>query len=162
MKSKIFFRLSNFLNFIFSSIFVCLAIYAFVARRNSEKNMSISILFILIFLLIVVPFNWLCFSLHNIYQSSLQLSKKAKAWGTFFFILFSVLAALQIIGSVEIIADLISNPPSRTTGLLLFALLFSAITITSVYLCISYWFIRRQSERQFINVIAQLGAESVI
>jgi hypothetical protein len=163
MKSKKFFEISYLLNFILSLAFIFLIFYAtIIERASSEENFSILLLFFAVFLLIVVPFNWICYSLHKTYKTSQQLSKKARIGGTIFYILFSLLTILEIIGFADILTDLVTSTSIRQMRFVLFALLFGSMTITGVSLCINYWFIRRQTRVHFVDVIAQLGDETIL
>ncbi len=157
MKSKPLFVLCYILNFILSLVFIILVVYFNTQDAVNRGNIIALIVFSSVFILVIMPFIWLCYSLDKKYKSNQQLSKKAKVAGIIFFILFSLLAIIQIIGAFDIIKDIITDPANTDTRVILFASLFLSITATSIYLCFAYWIIRKQTRKQFVDIIAQLG-----
>jgi len=161
MKNKQFFGFGYILNFTLSLAFIIMMFYFNRRYPENDGNIIAITFFSSIFLLIVTPFNWLCYSLHKKYRSNQQLSKKAKITGTIFFVLFSLLSILQIVGTVELIDDAITNRSYIDTQLIFITSLFLSITLTSIYLCFAYWVIRKQTRKQFVDIIAQLGQEAI-
>ena len=162
MKSNKLFGVGYFLNFIASSVFLAILFY-FSVRENETANNELALTYLTItFLLVILPFNWICYSLHRSYRLNLQLLKKMKIFGSILFILFSILTVLEIIGSVDIINDIFNDkfyPEFRT---ILFSSLFFSITISSLYLCFGYWIVRKQTKAQFVDIIADLGKDTNI
>ncbi len=159
MKMIKFFEINYFVNFIASLSFIGMVIYTGIERADREDSFFFVSLFSSAFLVIVVPFNWICYSLHKAYTSSLPLSRKGKIAGIIFYILFSLLMIPEVIGSVDIITNVVTRNTFRDARLFLFALLFWSITITAICLCISYWIVRKRVGMQFVNVISELGNE---
>jgi hypothetical protein len=161
MKMIKFFEISYFSNFVSSLSFIGMIIYVLVEKPTDKDNFFFVSLFFAAFLFIVVPFNWICYSLDKLYKTSQQLSKKGRIAGTIFYTLFSLLTILELFGSYDIIAHSLTRNTVRDMRLLTFVLLFWSITISAIGLCISYWIIRKKTRIQFINVIAQLGDDTV-
>ena len=162
MKSKKLFGVINFLNFILSAAFLLLVVYSVVIEKGNLKNNDITGLTILslAFLLIIAPFNWICYALHKTYKLNQQLSKRAKISGAICSTLFSLLAVLETIGTIELIDEISGKKIYTSDRLILFFSGFCLMTLTSLYLSVSYWFVRRQTKVQFVDIVAQLGNES--
>ena len=162
MKSKKFFGVINLLNFILSATFLSLIFYfVLIERGNLNNNDTIGLTVLsTIFLLIITPFNWACYLLHKTYKSSQLLSKKVRIGGTIFYILFCLLTIALILGSNYLVKDFFRIRNYKFDRVNLVRMLFLAITITAVYLCFTYWIVRKHVKTQFANTIVQLGDES--
>lgn len=159
MKTIKLFEISYFLNFILWLLFLATILY--YNTNEGEVNTFAIIVFSLVFLLIIVPFNWICYSLHKTIKNNQQLLKSAKIAGSILCVLFSSLTLLETIGSINIISDGIFNKSYLEFRFIAFSSLFLLITFSSLYLCCSYWIIRKQTNKLFIDIITQLGDESI-
>ena len=157
MKSKKIFEISYILNFILSFFLICEGI-SFSFEKKNPGEFSIAMIFLALFLVIIVPFNWACYSLIRKYKLSEQLSKKGKVFGAITYILFAILTVLLIAGSVSLIYRGLDKNIYHT----LYTVSFLCMTVTAIYLCILYWIIRKKTKSDVLNndVLSQLGTES--
>ena len=158
MKSTKIFELAYTINFIVNLGFVVAS--NILNYQNNYSDFIFILLFLSsIFLLIIVPFNWICYRLLKSYRTNMQLSKSYKILGTIFHVLFSLLTVLLIVGSIDLIAEYFELG-FQNMRYFIFNLLFWVSTTTSVYLCISYWFIRNQMKQEANKLILQIGEEN--
>jgi hypothetical protein len=162
MKSKKFLGVINLLNFILSAALLSLVFYFVTIEKgniNNDDILGLSILS-LTFLLVIAPFNWICYDLHKTYKLNQQLSKRAKILGVICSILFSSLAVLEVIGTVELLTKIADNKIYNNLRFVLVFFGFCTITLTSLVLSVVYWLVRRQIKVQFVDIVAELGSES--
>ena len=159
MKSIKAFEIITILNFAF-----CLSFVVLLDIRNLYFNRSFFLTgFIILnfsFLLIIGPFCWTCISLVKDYKCGLQMSKRAKIFGIVLSLLYTVLLFFLIYGSFDLINRFfnyrIKNDWLQRTAIVLLWL----STITSIYLAISYWMIRKQINLTFAQSVSQIGLQS--
>lgn len=149
----------NLLNFMLTAALMSLMLYyTFIEKeRLNEDDILAIVVLSFTFLFIVAPFNWLCYALHKTYKLNQQLSKKIKVLGLICSILFSLLTVVEMIGAIDLVTKISSDKIYDTIGFISFFVGFCLITLTSLYLSISYWFVRRQTKIQFVDIVAELG-----
>ena len=156
MKNIKAFKTINILNIVF-----CLSFVVLLDIRNFYLNRSFFLApFIILnfsFLLIIVPFCWACIFLLKDYKTGLQMSKRARISGIVISLLYTIIVLFLIYGSFDLIKHFfnyrIKNDWLQRTAIFLLWL----STITSIYVVINYWVIRKHINLTFAKSVSQIG-----
>ncbi|MGG9960426.1 hypothetical protein [Ferruginibacter sp. SUN106] len=158
MKNRKLFELNYILNATLFLAFLGNAIVVNLSSDNTSEHFLFVFVFLsLLFILVVAPFNFACYTLNKACKTGLQLSKRADIFGTVCYIFFNILSVLLVIGFIDLINDYFKYSLSTTTRGIFFYSIYFFFTITSVYLSISYWIIKRKFKTQIINMVSALG-----
>jgi hypothetical protein len=155
-KSKRIFELCFILNFTLSLSFIILA-NIINLKRNYEDFYTVLIFLAIIFIVIIAPFNLICFVLLKAYKYNLQLSKKVKVLGLISNIIFFLFSVFLAWGSIDLLSKFSTDIYLTNWMAFIAYFLFWVTTITSICLSISYWVIRHQVKYQYVDVISEIG-----
>jgi hypothetical protein len=156
MKSRKLFEISYILNFL---LFVMLIAKANINSVDTGDN-SVVIIFSTLIGLAAFLFDWACFILYKLYKSGAELSSGAKVSGTFAYVIFTLLTLpVLYLAITTIVSYFTYNYRYFSLSNILYHLFFWMLTITSVYLNIMYWVIRKQINVQMTKKVTDLGNE---
>ena len=110
--------------------------------------------------MIFLGFYCISFNLDRAYRQGFDLTKKDKTFGAIFSTVFALLTLLLVSGTVTIIISYFKTGPGFTIPNIFSHFIFLSLTITSVYLSIHYWKIRKATKSQFINVVEEIGNDA--
>ena len=135
---------------------VTLAGYHFQATSSYENDFDY---FLVpgICTLIFVSFFFTCLRLNKLYGSTSLLSDRARLIGPLVSIFSSILTLLFIWVSIGKIRNSFKYELINYGRPFIISITFFSFTITSIYLNVAYWFIRKKIKSQFSNEITQIG-----
>jgi hypothetical protein len=159
VKNKRLFDIINTLNIVLWITFFTYRIWGLYRETYTsyEHNEGLLIIFG-IFIIIVILFSFFCYKLSKTFKTALPLSDSSRLIGPIIVVLFTLLTIIFDWMSI-------SNFKYYFTGRLpgynwiFINLVLLALSITSTYLCIVYWVIRRGVQKQLTGIIAGLGEE---
>jgi hypothetical protein len=158
MKNSKIFEITSVLNLVFCLAFIILAdIMNF--KYNRDILSTILVFLGMVFFIIIVPFYWACLSVLRAYRSGYQLSKRNRTYGSIITILYKVLTIFLLIGSIDLVFKFSENGFGIDWMSLAAFILFWLSTITSIYLVISYWVIRKHINSLFAQTLSQIGLQ---
>jgi hypothetical protein len=161
MKRHKFFEISIALNCFFYVSYITDTICFNISSYESDTDgfLFFMIFLLLLLVLIVAPFTFSCYILNKAHKQHLQLSKRADTFGIVFGIFYSLFSLLQIFGCIKIINDYFKYDEGRNYRLTVLYLITICFTITSVYLSIGYWKIRKRVVSRLATVVSELGSD---
>jgi hypothetical protein len=160
MKRRKLFEISYVLNcFLYLSL-LCFQILENIIYNYGPDILTILASLIILFVLVVAPFDWACHKLNKAYKNSLQLSKAVGRAVIIIGILFNILTVLSISGSMIYIRDYYTDQLNTGLSSIFYYFLYGCFMITSIYLSIAYWIIRRQVKLQETSIVSNLGSEN--
>ena len=157
MKNYKLFQISYTLNFVFCLCVLVIACYRFIINWGSDNFNLAFFLFSLVVTLIFSTFDWLCYHLfHSIKIGGLLSTKSGIAWMTFSIICF-LITILCILGFITMISHVIEMRSLYSIDQYIFLCPFLGLLVTSIYLCIGYWVLRKRLNLNFTNSIENFG-----
>ena len=156
MKSYKLFQISYTLNFIFCLCVLGVVCYRFI--RDWNFNLSF-FLFAVILVVVFSIFDWLSYHLLHSIKIKYLLSTRLRIAGIIFYIICVLITIFCTFGSIIMISGMIKEQRSIFhINEYIFLYPFLGFTLSSIYLCISYWLLRKQINLNFTNSIENIGA----
>jgi len=157
MKRRKLFEINYVLNSFFYLMLTCFQIIESLFYERGSDILAILAYLIVMLVLVVAPFNWSCYTLYKCYKNGLQLSGNTDKIRITVGLFFNLLTALLLGGIAIYIHDYFIDELNTSLASLFYYALFCGFTITSIYLSINYWIIRKQVKLQAATTLSNLG-----
>jgi hypothetical protein len=159
VKNKRSFGIINTLNILLWIAFLTNRTWNYYSEAHFSYERDDSLFVILgIFATIVFLFSFFCYKLIKTFRAALPLSDSSRLIGPVIVVFFTLLTLIFDWFSISNFKNYFTG---KFTGYnwIFMDLILLALSITSTYLCIAYWIIRREILRQLKDIIADLGKE---
>jgi hypothetical protein len=157
MKNYKLFQISYTVNFVFCLCVLGIASYRFISNWNSDKLNLYFFLFCLFIIVVFSTFDWVCYQLLYFIKTGSLLSAKLRIAGVIFSIICLLICFFCIFGFITIISGMIERRSLYSIDQYIFLCPFLGLVVTSIYLCISYWLLRKRLNLNFTNTIENFG-----
>ena len=148
MKNYKLFQICYILNFMFCLLLLGIILYRFIHNLNGDNPYLL--LWSFVFITVLLIFDWLCYHLLKRIKTGLLVSSKKRIIGLTFNIISSISSIICFLGALTLISNIIEQGKSLYNfNEFIFVFSFLGLSITSIYLCIAYWILRKQLNPNF-------------
>jgi hypothetical protein len=128
-----------------------------IARAIYNELLFLTVWLFIIFILIITPFNWACYTLNKSYRKNLQVSNRTDTAMIITGIFFNIFTVFMIIDMILLVYEYFIYGYSNSTRTWVYYCLFFCFVVTCIYLAINYWIVRKQIKLKLITAVSSLG-----
>jgi len=161
VKNKRLFGIVNTLNIVLWIAFIINRLWDYYST-NYINHESDGALFLILGILsiIVFLFSFFCYKLTKTFRAALPLSDSSRLIAPIIVILYTILTMILAWISISNFKNYFAYRFSGYESWILISLVLDTLSITSIYLCIAYWIIRKEIKTQLTGIITDLGKET--
>src|SRR5689334_2206617 len=129
MKRRKVFEINYVLNTFFYLMLICFRIVESIFHEHDNDILAILAYLVIIFVFVVAPFNWNCYTLYRSYKNDLPLSGSSGKLRIIIGILFNLLTLSLLGGTAIYFRDYFAYGLDTSLASLLYCFLFCGFTI---------------------------------